>query len=87
LLSIMAHALGPDGHAWAVGDGLGVPIESWQIGDVIVQRHALAVPEAAPRGTYWLQTGVYWIDDGKRWQAQDARASGDRVLLTALKIQ
>jgi hypothetical protein len=54
---------------------------------VIVQRHALVVPKASPRGAYWLQTGVYWIDDGMRWQAQDARASGDRVLLAVLKIQ
>jgi hypothetical protein len=86
LLSIMAQALS-DGGALAVGDGLGVPIESWQPGDVIVQRHALVVPKASPRGAYWLQTGVYWIDDGMRWQAQDARASGDRVLLAVLKIQ
>ena len=51
LLSIMAHAMGPDGRAVAVGDGLGVPIESWQPGDVFVQRHTLTVPKDAPR---WL---------------------------------
>jgi len=72
LLSIMAHALGPDGHAVAVGDGLGVPIESWQPGDVFVQRHTLTMPKDAPPGSYWIQTGVYWLEDGKHWAARDS---------------
>lgn len=89
LLSIMAHALGPDGRSIAVGDGLGVPIESWQPGDVFIQRHALTVPKDAPPGSYWIQTGVYWIDDalGARWPVVDARATGDRVLLTLLQVR
>jgi hypothetical protein len=87
LLSIMAHALGSDGGALAVGDGLGVPIESWQPGDVLVQRHAITLPKDAPRGAYWLQTGVYWLDNGKRWSARDTRSSGDRALLVALEVQ
>ncbi len=87
LLSIMAHALGPDGRAITVGDGLGVPLESWQPGDVFVQRHVLTIPKDAPRGLYWLQTGVYWLDDGKRWPVQDARVTGDRALLTTLEVR
>jgi hypothetical protein len=87
LLSIMAHVLAPDGSALAVGDGLGVPIESWQPGDVFIQRHALTIPKDAPPGSYWIQTGVYWIDDGVRWPVRDTRASGDRVLLTSVKVQ
>jgi len=86
LLSIMAHALGPDGRAVAVGDGLGVPIESWQPGDVFVQRHALALPQDAPRGSYWVQTGVYWLDNGTRWLVRDGRATGDRALLLAVQV-
>ena len=86
LLSIMAHAIAPDGRAIAVGDGLGVPIESWQPGDVFIQRHALTVPKDTPSGSYWVQTGVYWLDDGKRWPVRNAHASGDRVLLALLAI-
>jgi hypothetical protein len=86
LLSIMAHALGPDGRAVAVGDGLGVPIESWQPGDVFVQHHTLTMPKDAPRGLYWIHTGVYWLDNGNRWAVHDGRATGDRALLLALKI-
>ncbi len=84
LLSLMAHVLGPDGRVVAAGDGLGVLIESWQPGDVFIQRHTLTLPADAPPGAYGLETGVYWLDDGKRWAAQDSRATGDRVLLTEL---
>ena len=87
LLSIMAHALGSDGSALAVGDGLGVPIESWQPGDVFIQRHAITLPPNTPHGSYWLQTGVYWLDNGKRWPARNTRPDGDRALLVALEVQ
>jgi len=87
LLSIMAHALGPDGRAVAIGDGLGVPIESWQPSDVFVQRHTLTMPKDAPRGSYWIQTGVYWLEDGERWLVHDSRVVGDRALLVPLKAQ
>jgi hypothetical protein len=87
LLSLMAHALGPDGHVVTAGDGLGVPIENWQPGDVFIQRHTLTVPKDAPSGSYWLQTGVYWLDDGKRWPVHDNRVMGDRALLTVLQVR
>jgi len=86
LLSIMAHTLGADGRAIAVGDGLGVPIESWQPGDVFIQRHLFALPKDTPPGMYWVQTGVYWLDDGQRWSVRDARATGDRGLLALLEV-
>jgi hypothetical protein len=87
LLSIMAHALAPDGRVLAVGDGLGVPLESWQPGDVFIQRHTLTIPKDALPGSYWIQTGIYWLDDGKRWPVRDARAMGDRALLMMLQVQ
>ncbi len=87
LPSIMAHMLGPDGRVAAVGDGLGVPIESWQPGDVFVQRHTLTAPKDAPPGSYWIQTGVYWLDNEKRWPVQDAHVAGDRALLVAVQVQ
>ena len=89
LLSIMAHVLGTDGSAVAVGDGLGVPIESWRPGDVFIQRHALTIPKDATPGSYWIQTGVYWLDDAlrERWPVRDTRVIGDRVLLASVKVQ
>ncbi|RLC84959.1 MAG: hypothetical protein DRJ03_12885 [Chloroflexi bacterium] len=70
-LSLMAHLIGPDGSAITVGDGLGVPVDQWRLGDVIVQRHLLQVPEDAPAGEYQLQTGAYWLDTMERWQVCD----------------
>lgn len=87
LLSVMAHAVGEDGRVVAVGDGLGVPVESWRTGDVFVQRHALTWPEGTPPGSYWIQTGVYWLDNGEHWPARDERATGNRILLTALEAR
>ncbi|HOU16219.1 MAG TPA: hypothetical protein PKZ84_24210, partial [Anaerolineae bacterium] len=66
-LSLMAHLIGPDGSVVAVGDGLGFPIEQWQPGDVIVQRHFLAVPAEAQPGVYIVITGAYWLDTLERW--------------------
>lgn len=70
-LSLMAHLIGPDGTAIAVGDGLGFPIEQWQPGDVIVQFHTLVMPEDAAPGTYTIQTGAYWLDTMERWTTDD----------------
>jgi len=86
LLSVMAQALGSDGHVVVQGDGLGVPIESWQPGDVFTQRHLLTLPKTISPGAYWIQIGVYWLDNGERWPARDQRATGDRALLLALKV-
>lgn len=69
-LSIMAHLVGAEGIPIAVGDGLGVPQEQWQIGDLIVQRHQLEVPADVPGQRYCLQTGAYWLDTLERWPVQ-----------------
>jgi 4-amino-4-deoxy-L-arabinose transferase-like glycosyltransferase len=74
-LSIMAHLVGADGVAIAVGDGLGVPIDQWQVGDVLVQRHQLAVPQGTQPRSYWLRTGAYWLDTLERWTVADASGS------------
>jgi hypothetical protein len=66
-LSLMAHLIGPDGTAAAVGDGLGYPIEQWQPGDLIIQRHTLTVPPSAVPGAYTLLSGAYWLDTLERW--------------------
>ncbi len=65
-LSLMAHLVGADGTLLAVGDGLGVPIEQWAEGDIIVQRHLLPMPPdvtASPR----LAIGAYWLDTMERF--------------------
>jgi len=86
-LSLMAHLIGPDGVPIAVGDGLGLSVDQWQLGDVIVQRHLFDVPEDAPAGEYTLQTGAYWLDRMERWPVRLAdRTTGDRILLSEITI-
>jgi hypothetical protein len=86
-LSLMAHLMGPDGVPVAVGDGLGAPVEGWAAGDTIVQRHRFSVPEDAPPGEYWLQSGAYWLDTTERWLFQDENGTqSDRLPLTAVQI-
>ena len=86
-LSLMAHLIGSDGSTIAVGDGLGVPLDQWQPGDVIVQRHLLQVPEGTPAGEYQLQTGAYWLDTMERWVVQRSDGTrSDRIVLTAVSV-
>jgi hypothetical protein len=86
-LSLMAHLIGSDGIPVAVGDGLGVPVEQWQLGDIIVQRHRLAVPEDTAPGRYRLQTGVYWLDTLKRWSVRlEDGTTSDRLLLNEIIV-
>jgi len=87
LLSLMAHLLDKEGIPVAVGDGLGVSVESWQIGDMIVQRHALHIPPDITPGTYWIQTGAYTLADSQRLAVMVAgQPIGDRIVLNRLEI-
>jgi 4-amino-4-deoxy-L-arabinose transferase-like glycosyltransferase len=86
-LSLMLHLIGPGGAPVVVGDGLGVPVENWQVGDVIVQRHQLKLPVDAPAGEYALYSGAYWLDTLQRWSVQDDRGiTNDRLELTNVKV-
>ncbi len=86
-LSLMAHVVGSDEVPVAVGDGLGGPVDQWRRGDVIVQRHLLAVPEGTPGGAYQLHTGAYWLDTMQRWSVQSADGTpSDRIRLGSVTI-
>jgi hypothetical protein len=86
-LSLMGHLLNREGQPVAVSDGLGVPVESWQVGDVIVQRHALEIPPDAAPGTYWLQTGAYALADLQRLAIlSHGQSVGDRIVLAQVEI-
>lgn len=62
-LSIMLHLRDGNNKSIAVGDGLGFPVEQWQAGDVLVQRHQLFISAATIEDDYVLYTGVYRLDD------------------------
>jgi hypothetical protein len=86
-LSLMLHLVGPGGTPMAVGDGLGTPPETWQVGDFIVQRHSLDLPPDAPAGDYALYSGAYWLDSMQRWQVLlDAKPAGDQLTLSPVVV-
>ncbi len=85
-LSLMAHVISTDGTPIAIGDGLGVPIDQWQPGDVIVQRHPLNIPPTTPGGEYVIYTGGYWLDNMERWNWKTDSAPVDRLALGNLQI-
>lgn len=62
-LSIMLHLRDANNKSIAVGDGLGFPVEQWQAGDVLVQRHQLFVSAATVEDDYVLYTGIYRLND------------------------
>lgn len=87
LLSLMAHLVGADGLPVAVGDGLGMPIEQWQAGDVIVQRSSFQVTEAMA-GEYQLRVGAYWLDTMERWPVRLADGTlGDSIALAPVEVK
>ena len=68
----------------ATSDGLGVPAEMWQPGDVIVRRHLLKLPGDLASGDYTLHVGLYITPNGPRLPL---RASGDEhPMLTTLHM-
>jgi len=78
------------GRPVAVGDALGVPFGEWATGDVIVQRHQLALEPTTPEGTYRLQTGAYWLPDVERLPAFDEDGKplpADTIPLNIIKVE
>ncbi|MFN3762218.1 MAG: hypothetical protein ACK4WK_03330, partial [Anaerolineae bacterium] len=85
-LSLMLHLTGAGGETpIAVGDGLGVPVDQWEAGDILVQRHRLTIPADALPGSYHLRSGAYWLDTMERWGAKvDGESVGDQILLSVI---
>jgi hypothetical protein len=97
-LSIMAHLVDGAGNPVGVADGLGVPMEVWQAGDVLVQYHHFPLPPeqqaaalSAPlpetgREGLWLQTGVYWLDTLERHTVSGPGSNtGDHILIGEIR--
>jgi hypothetical protein len=82
-LSAYTHVMSGD-RLIATSDGLGVPAEMWQPGDVIVRRHLLKLPGDLAPGDYTLHVGLYITPNGPRLPL---RASGDEhPLLVKLQV-
>jgi len=80
-VSIFAHLLHPDGALIAGADGLGVPAELLQPGDVFVQRHRFDVPAQATTGELHVEFGFYRLDTLERYPVLvDGKPADQRVL-------
>lgn len=87
LLSLMAHLLRADGTPVAVGDGLGVPVEQWQPGDIIVQRHTFQLPPETAPGPLWLSVGAYGLPQVQRLPVSlNGAVVGDRLVVAQLEV-
>jgi hypothetical protein len=76
-LSLMAHLVDPAGQLMAIGDALGVPVEGWAPGDIIVQGHQFALGSGTTLANGQLQVGAYGFPGLERLPAFDQ--SGDRL--------
>ena len=86
-LSLMAHLVGPDGTAVAVGDGLGVPVDQWMPGGLLIQRHVLAIPAGALPGDYALHLGAYTLPDIIRLPVTDGDSpAADSLVAGVLEV-
>ena len=61
----MGHLLAADGTSLGVDDGLGVAPNALREGDLLIEVHRFATPQAG--STVWLRTGAYWLDTLARW--------------------
>jgi hypothetical protein len=83
-LTAFVHVVDADGTIVAQADGLDSATATVQVGDVIVQRHRIALPEGLSPGIYEWYVGVYEAGNGRRWQ--HAGDPNDRWLLPGVTI-
>ncbi len=90
--SIFVHLLGPDGQMVAQHDGqpfwdVAIPTSSWQPGEKLLDRHALALPDNLPPGDYQLQAGVYYWETLERLPVlQNGQPVNDFVSLGTIAL-
>ncbi|MCC6904243.1 MAG: hypothetical protein IT326_00270, partial [Anaerolineae bacterium] len=86
-VSLFAHILGGDGSLLVAGDALGVAIEDWEPGMVLIQQHQFVLPEATPPGLYAVTTGLYSLGTGERFPiARSGDRVVDRIALKSIQI-
>ncbi|MDO8688662.1 MAG: glycosyltransferase family 39 protein [Dehalococcoidia bacterium] len=85
--AVFAHLLDGQSHIWAQHDGTpggDMPTSGWLQGEVVVDRHDLAIRSDAPPGEYVLEVGMYDPRTGLRLAAS---ARDVQVVDQALWIQ
>ncbi len=84
-VSIMAHLVDEHDNVVDVADGLGVPVENWKEGDVLVQEHRFAVPGDTLPCLCVPRVGVYVLSTMELVGLADG--SGDTLRLTPVDLR
>jgi hypothetical protein len=86
-VSLFAHLLDAQGEMVAGADGLGVPAEHLQAGDILRQTHRFSVPAGAPPGDYRVELGFYRLDTMQRYTVSAGdQPTADRTLTAPLAL-
>ncbi|NLF11061.1 MAG: hypothetical protein GX597_04665 [Anaerolineaceae bacterium] len=84
--TVFVHLLDGEDRIWGQGDGRPVggyyPTGLWDPGEVVVDRHRIAVDPGAAPGIYRLAVGLYHLPTGRRLAASD----GDRLILQEVEV-
>jgi hypothetical protein len=80
-LSIMAHAAEANQAVVEIRDGLCYPVEQWQTGDILIQRHRFEHVRIGDSARYEITIGAYWLDTMQRWQTTSGTDVIARILL------
>ncbi|GAB4472273.1 MAG: hypothetical protein Kow00124_10110 [Anaerolineae bacterium] len=86
-VSFSAQMLTLDNALIASADGLGVPVDEWQPGMTIVQRHSFEIGPDVPPGDYVLTVGMYVPTTGRRFPIYQSGAREiDRIVLRGITV-
>jgi 4-amino-4-deoxy-L-arabinose transferase-like glycosyltransferase len=97
--TVFAHLLGEQnpasgGPLWAGHDsqpaGGSYPTTAWEPGEVVLDRHLLALPPEAVPGEYQLEAGLYLLATLERLPAEDATGTplvDDAALLGSIRVE
>jgi len=91
-LTVFAQLIGADGQVWGQSDsrpaGGNAPTMTWIAGEIIVDRHALTVRDAAPAGPGSLYVGLYDAESGVRLALTESgtRLPEDRAFVTEVDV-
>jgi len=92
--TVFTHLIDAQERIWAQHDGLPAdgarPTDRWEVGELVVDRHALTVSPGALPGLYQLEVGLYRAETGARLPALDGDGrplAGDRVLLGPVTVR
>lgn len=86
-LSLMAHLLRADGSPIAVGDGLGVAVDQWLVGSLLIQRHSFTIPAETPPNAYAFHVGAYTYPELERLPVTvGSEPAGDHIIVGDLEV-